>query len=181
MQQNGSMPRENRILNFAVTLSLLLLAAVCCFRASSLVGPVDRQQPSPEDLQAKQDAELAKLIHIDIKVPRRHWADPGFFVVPGSHVDVIHTLRDEKGKENTTKLPNVLVLALPDLGCNWDEMKGLVPPRPLTVTLGATPDQVTKLTEMKKTGSFKLVEVNPPPIRPGPLPPPPPPLPTVDE
>jgi Flp pilus assembly protein CpaB len=143
------MPTAIRRFGFFLVAGILLAGAAYCHFEPPYA---EHQRPPGAEQRAEEEREkarveaLAKLVvHADVVVN-------DFFIVPGSRVDVIHVRRDEMGEEITTTLPNVFVLATPDGGCTW-----LAPPRTQqAVTLGVTPDQATKLTEMTKSGKIKL-------------------------
>jgi pilus assembly protein CpaB len=78
----------------------------------------------------------------------------GGFVLPGSHVDVIHTIRrGDRGPESRVILQNVPVLAVDQLDRKPDEKMGVVP---ATVTLMLDPDQVQIITRAQSEGVLML-------------------------
>jgi pilus assembly protein CpaB len=78
----------------------------------------------------------------------------GGFVLPGSRVDVIHTLkRGDKEAESRVVLENILVRAVDQTAMKPDDRPGLVP---ATVTLEVTPRQAIILASVKDHGSLTL-------------------------
>jgi Flp pilus assembly protein CpaB len=129
-----------------------------------------KQRPPNKDPQTKQHEDLAQLIPTVIQVVLRKGEElipiviqvapckgEGFFVVPNDHVDVIQTVQHKDGNTTIAKQSDVFVLAVNGPFCNYAAERGGAPHQPLAVTLGATPEQAAKLTEMKKTGTIKLV------------------------
>jgi Flp pilus assembly protein CpaB len=111
----------------------------------------------------------------------------GGFVLPGSRVDIFHTIRHgDKESESRVILQNILVRAVDQQSMKPDDKPGLVP---ATVTLEVTPQQGLALARIQDVGSITLAlrpygddhvangDYAPPP----PPPPPPPPKKVVVE
>jgi pilus assembly protein CpaB len=78
----------------------------------------------------------------------------GGFVLPGSHVDVIHTLRrGDQQSESRVVLQNILVRAVDQQAMKPEDRPGLVP---ATVTLEVTPQQALVLARVADVGSVTL-------------------------
>jgi hypothetical protein len=74
--------------------------------------------------------------------------DPPYFLVPGERVDIVHTQRDLSGKDVTTTLSNVLIVAMPGgkLSCLTARDPTFVPQPPI-LTLGVSDAQAKVLAE----------------------------------
>lgn len=78
----------------------------------------------------------------------------GGFVLPGSRVDVIHTIRrNDREAESHVVLQNILVRAVDQQAMKPDDKPGMVP---ATVTLEVTPQQAITLARVKDSGSITL-------------------------
>jgi Flp pilus assembly protein CpaB len=78
----------------------------------------------------------------------------GGFVLPGSRVDVIHTLRrNDKEAESHVVLQNILVRAVDQQSLKPEDKPGMVP---ATVTLEVTPQQALILTRVQDQGTITL-------------------------
>jgi pilus assembly protein CpaB len=79
----------------------------------------------------------------------------GGWVLPDSHVDIIHTNRrnGDRDAESRVVLQNILVLAVDQTDRKPDEKLGVVP---ATVTFEVTPDQAMQLTRVKDNGTITL-------------------------
>jgi pilus assembly protein CpaB len=78
----------------------------------------------------------------------------GGFVLPGSHVDVIHTLRNgDRETASKVLLQNILVRAVDQQDRRPEDRAGVVP---ATVTLEVTPEEALKLAAVKDIGSITL-------------------------
>jgi Flp pilus assembly protein CpaB len=78
----------------------------------------------------------------------------GGFVLPDSHVDVIHTVRKgDKGPESRVILQDIKVLAVDQMDRKPEEKAGMVP---ATVTLELDPDQVQTVTRAQTEGIITL-------------------------
>jgi pilus assembly protein CpaB len=78
----------------------------------------------------------------------------GGFVMPGSHVDIIHTMRrGEREPDSRVVLQNILVRAVDLIERRPDDRSGVVPS---TVTLEVTPEEALVLARVKDIGSITL-------------------------
>jgi Flp pilus assembly protein CpaB len=79
----------------------------------------------------------------------------GGWVMPDSHVDIIHTNRrnGDRDTESRVVLQNVLVLAVDQTDRKPDEKQGVVP---ATVTFEVSPEQALQLARVKDTGTIML-------------------------
>src|SRR6516162_4245590 len=78
----------------------------------------------------------------------------GGFVMPGSRVDVYHTIRrGEKESDSRVILQNILVRAVDQQAMKPEDKPGLVP---ATVTLEVTPQQALALARVQDLGSITL-------------------------
>jgi Flp pilus assembly protein CpaB len=78
----------------------------------------------------------------------------GGFVLPGSHVDVIHTVRrGDREPDSKVVLQNILVRATDLSDRRPDDRAGVVP---ATVTLEVTPEEALVLARVKDVGSITL-------------------------
>ena len=78
----------------------------------------------------------------------------GGFVLPGSRVDVFHTMRHgDKESESRVILQNILVRAVDQQAMKPEDKPGLVP---ATVTLEVTPQQALALARVQDVGSITL-------------------------
>ena len=78
----------------------------------------------------------------------------GGFVLPGSRVDVFHTVRHgDKESESRVILQNILVRAVDQQAMKPEDKPGLVP---ATVTLEVTPQQALALAKVQDVGSITL-------------------------
>jgi pilus assembly protein CpaB len=78
----------------------------------------------------------------------------GGFVLPGSRVDVYHTIRrGDKEAESHVVLQNILVRAVDQQAMKPEDKPGLVP---ATVTLEVTPQQALALARVQDIGSITL-------------------------
>lgn len=78
----------------------------------------------------------------------------GGFVLPGSRVDVIHTIRrNDREAESHVVLQNILVRAVDQQAMKPDDKPGLVP---ATVTLEVTPQQAIIVARVKDSGTITL-------------------------
>jgi pilus assembly protein CpaB len=78
----------------------------------------------------------------------------GGFVQPGSHVDIIHTVRGGGISDSKMILENVLVRAVDQQPVRPEDKASMIP---TTVTLELTPDQAMKLCSYKDNGSLTLL------------------------
>ncbi len=78
----------------------------------------------------------------------------GGFVLPGSHVDILHTIKKgDKDPECRVVLQNILVRAVDQQMVKPEDRAGFVP---ATVTLEVTPEQALVLSKIKDVGSITL-------------------------
>lgn len=79
----------------------------------------------------------------------------GGFVLPGSHVDILHSVKKQGSKEYECRvlLQNILVRAVDQQMVKPEDRAGIVP---ATVTLEVTLDQATLLAKVKDEGSLTL-------------------------
>jgi pilus assembly protein CpaB len=78
----------------------------------------------------------------------------GGFVLPGSHVDVIHVIRDNnRGNDAKVILENILVLAIDQLPVRPEDRAGMIGS---TATLELSPDEVLELAQVQNTGALML-------------------------
>jgi pilus assembly protein CpaB len=78
----------------------------------------------------------------------------GGFVLPGSRVDVYHTLRrGDRESESRVILQNILVRAVDQQAMKPEDKPGMVP---ATVTLEVTPQQALSLARVQDLGSITL-------------------------
>jgi pilus assembly protein CpaB len=78
----------------------------------------------------------------------------GGFVLPGSHVDILHTIKKgDKDPECRVILQNILVRAVDQQMIKPEDRAGFVP---ATVTLEVTPEQAVILGKIKDVGSITL-------------------------
>ncbi len=82
------------------------------------------------------------------------------FAVPGTHVDVVATIRSEKDKEEVSRvvLSNVQVLTA---GTNQEQTKTNDPIRATVVTLLVTPEDAERLALVTNEGNISLALRNP--------------------
>jgi pilus assembly protein CpaB len=78
----------------------------------------------------------------------------GGFVQPGSHVDVVHTVRAQGTSDSKMILENVLVRAVDQQPVRPEDKASMIP---ATVTLELTPEQALKLCQYKEGGSLTLL------------------------
>ncbi len=79
----------------------------------------------------------------------------GGFVLPGSHVDILHSVKKQGSKEYECRilLQNILVRAVDQQMVKPEDRAGIVP---ATVTLEVTLDQAALLAKVKDEGSLTL-------------------------
>jgi len=78
----------------------------------------------------------------------------GGFVLPGSHVDIYHTIkRNDKDAESRVLLQNILVRAVDQQAMKPDDKPAMIP---TTVTFEVTPQQAQILTRVQDTGTLTL-------------------------
>ncbi|MGE3809325.1 MAG: Flp pilus assembly protein CpaB [Gemmataceae bacterium] len=109
-----------------------------------------------EDLQSKEKAGLEALLPqgkraFAIETSARTAA--GGFILPGSHVDIILTKRNQVSTDVNYVLEDVLVRAVDLMPVRPDDRPGMVPS---TVTLEVTPEEALKLAKVKQAGEFTL-------------------------
>ena len=78
----------------------------------------------------------------------------GGFVQPGSHVDVVHTVRAQGTSDSKMILENVLVRAVDQQPVRPEDKASMIP---ATVTLELSPEQALKLCQYKEGGSLTLL------------------------
>lgn len=77
----------------------------------------------------------------------------GGFVIPGSHVNVVHQIRDNRGGEAKMLLENILVKAIDLNPVRPEDRPGMVGG---TATLELTPQEALKLTAAQGSGTIYL-------------------------
>jgi Flp pilus assembly protein CpaB len=110
-----------------------------------------------DDLLNKDQASLAHLMKpgqraIALKVNAESLA--GGFVLPGTHVDVVSTLRGGAEAETKTILQDMLILAVDTKAVRDPESQAMLGQ---TVTLAATPEEAQQLALAASMGDLRLV------------------------
>ncbi len=110
-----------------------------------------------DDLLNKDQASLAHLMKpgqraIALKVNAESLA--GGFVLPGTHVDVVSTLRGGPEAETKTILQDMLILAVDTKAVRDPESQAMLGQ---TVTLAATPEEAQQLALAASMGDLRLV------------------------
>jgi len=111
---------------------------------------------SLDDLQSKDKGGLETEIsegHVAVAVPLTAQTGVGGFVLPGSHVNVIHATRDGQRNEAKRILENIVVKAVDLLPVRPDDRPGMVG---ATATLEVTPQEALKLASVTGTGTISL-------------------------
>lgn len=109
-----------------------------------------------EDLQPKDKASLDGLMPPGkraIAIKTDATTTVGGFVLPGSHVDVLHASRFGDHTEAKVVLQNLLVRAVDLQTVRPEDKAGVVP---ATVTLEVTPEEAVILAKVKDTGVITL-------------------------
>lgn len=109
-----------------------------------------------DDLQSKDKGGLETELkdgHVAVAVRISAETGVGGFVLPGSHVNVVHQIRDNRGNDARVLLENVLVKAVDLLPVRPDDRPGMVG---ATATLEVTPQDGLKLTAAQGSGTIFL-------------------------
>jgi pilus assembly protein CpaB len=78
----------------------------------------------------------------------------GGFILPGSHVDIVHTVNFKGGSETKMILENVLVRAVDQQPVRPEDKPSSVP---VTITLELSLEQAQKLIHLKSTGTLTVL------------------------
>jgi pilus assembly protein CpaB len=111
---------------------------------------------TPDDLMSKQDEAMAGIITVGTRgytISVNSATSGGGFVLPLMRVDVVGTVRTEKGPMAVTILQDVLVLGV-DQKKDREEGNGTMVAS--TVTLQVKPDEALSLTAAQTTGELRL-------------------------
>jgi Flp pilus assembly protein CpaB len=127
-------------------------------RDQILVRALDKGDPVVADnLMDKRNGGLEVLLPAGkraVAVRTSAEAVAGGFVMPGSRVDVIHSVRHgDKDSDTHVVLQNILVRAVDQTATKPDDKPGLVP---ATVTMEVTPQQALVLARVKDSGTITL-------------------------
>jgi pilus assembly protein CpaB len=111
---------------------------------------------TPDDLMSKTDEALAGIITVGTRaytIPVKTDTSGGGYVLPLMRVDVLGTVRTDKGPMAATILQNVLVLGVDQKSNREDQNQTMVAS---TVTLQVKPDEALKLTAALSVGELRL-------------------------
>jgi len=138
-------------------------SAITADKKSDIVNRTLRKNIEEGDVLTAEDLLPKDKTSLEAQLTpgKRAWAvkitadsAAGGFVLPGSHVDVVHVSREgNRGSEAKLVLENVLVRAIDLLPVRPEDRPGVVGG---TATLELTPEEILDLAKVQGTGSLML-------------------------